>query len=110
LVWGLSPRRRRNPGANTATLAGGAIDLHEVALPKTLDPRGVYGEHSRVLCPWYVPGERASWAKSTTCASLFRHPGLAQASPVGSFEQGAYLRYLEISGLQAGEAPIEVVI
>jgi hypothetical protein len=48
--------------------------------------------------------------ESTTCASLFRHPGLAQASPVGSFEQGAYLRYLEISGLQAGEAPIEVVI
>jgi N-methylhydantoinase A/oxoprolinase/acetone carboxylase beta subunit len=43
-------------------------------------------------------------------ASLLRHSGLAQTRLIGSFEQGAYLRYLEISSLQAGEAPIEVVI
>ena len=26
---------------------GGAIDFHEVALPKILDPRGAEGKHSR---------------------------------------------------------------
>ena len=55
-------------------MAGGTIDLHEVALPEVLDPRGVKGKHSRTFCSWYVPYARRRAhvnGHSTTCSLDF---------------------------------------
>ena len=53
-------------------MAGGAIDLDEVALPEVLDPRGVEGKHSRARCSWYVQGKRAGEAASMANAAQTR--------------------------------------
>jgi len=53
-------------------MAGGAIDLDQVALPEVLDPRGVEGKHSRARCSWYVQGKRAGEAASMANAAQTR--------------------------------------
>jgi hypothetical protein len=45
-------------------MIAGAIDLHEVAQPEILNPRGVEWEHSCILRSWYVPGKRMGGAAS----------------------------------------------
>jgi hypothetical protein len=90
-------------------VAGGTIDHYEVALPDILDPRGVEGSTGETLYP-KVHRKRAGGAKSTadgptTCASLLRQAGLAQADEIGGLEQGAGLRDTPISvGHYLGDA------
>jgi hypothetical protein len=63
-------------------MAGGGIDLHEVALAEILDPRGVKGKHSRTFCSWYVPRKRAGRVlvnRHRVTACSLRLPDLAAA-------------------------------
>jgi hypothetical protein len=52
-------------------LAGGAIDLHEVALPEILDPRQVKGLHSG-LCSWNVLGALAGFVNGDHVGAVHR--------------------------------------
>jgi len=50
------------------------------------------------------PHQRRRSRQGGGLQSFLRHSGLAQASEISGFEQGADVRYPEISGLQVGDA------
>jgi hypothetical protein len=103
--------------------AGGTIDLHKIALPEILDPRGVERKHWCAPCSRSVPAKRMGKAASmvdcrhplsgegrgawragsaarpqAVAVSLLPPPGLAQPGEIGGFEQGACRRLLKKFG------------
>jgi len=64
-------------------MAGGAIDLHEVALPKILDPRGVWGS---IRAPMFLVCSRTSCGRGFVKVAVIRFEAKA-AGAVAHFQR-----------------------